>query len=138
MIRKSETKEDDEDSKEDSDTKGDSKESLEDTKEEIEKVKKLVKRDEKPGESDEKQDENTKENDLTTEDQSEEEDSKEIRSRDHIEEILRLDQIGSVSDKEELTLINNIFKDLKRIYEAAIKPLELLFKYRSITNRLIR
>lgn len=105
------------------------------------KEKKLVKRDEKPGESDEK--ENDTKEDVTKEeedddDRTEEDESEEVRSRDHIEEILHLDEIGSVSDKEEQNLVASIFKELKRIYESAIKPLELLYKYRSITNRLIR
>lgn len=115
------------------DTKEESLEEPNDTKsEEDVKEKKLVKRDEKPGASDEN---DTKEDD---DDRTEEDESEEVRSRDHIEEILHLDEIGSVSDKEEQTLVGSIFKELKRIYESAIKPLELLYKYRSITNRLIR
>ena len=102
--------------------------------------------DEKDGKNDTKEDD-SKENDTKEDDSKEnndtkenddDDDSDEIRSRDHIEEILRIEEIGSVSDKEEQKLIDSIFRDLKRIYESSIKPLELLYKYRSITNRLIR
>lgn len=58
-----------------------------------------------------------------------------MRSRDHIADLLHLDDESAVQEQ----IINNnadvILKDLKRIYENAIKPLETLYKYRDLSNR---
>lgn len=40
-------------------------------------------------------------------------------------------------DNQEHNLILSIFRDLKRIYEQTVKPLETIYKYRQITTRLI-
>lgn len=57
-----------------------------------------------------------------------------LRDHRHIRSILRLDES---SEKENA--INNaaeiVLRDLKRIYDNAIKPLEQLFKYRDLSNR---
>jgi len=52
-----------------------------------------------------------------------------IRSRDHINEIL--DQDASTNSKME----QKHLKDLKKIYESSIKPLEDSYKYSSLSNR---
>ena len=53
----------------------------------------------------------------------------EIRSRDHIDEILDLSAPSSskIEDKH--------LKDLKKIYESSIKPLETAYKYKELSNR---
>ncbi|KAJ0172227.1 hypothetical protein K1T71_012200 [Dendrolimus kikuchii] len=58
-----------------------------------------------------------------------------LRSRDHINQILRLDEEAS---EAELTIDKSadiILRDLKRLYENSIKPLETVFKYRDLSNR---
>lgn len=58
-----------------------------------------------------------------------------LRSRDHITKILRLDEEAS---EAELTIDKSaeiILRDLKRLYENSIKPLEGLYKYRDLSNR---
>ncbi|XP_065166372.1 uncharacterized protein [Atheta coriaria] len=58
-----------------------------------------------------------------------------LRPRDHIDQLLKLDDSN---DKGE-AIVNKInevtLKDLKRLYENAIKPLETLYKYRDLSNR---
>ncbi|KAJ8711750.1 hypothetical protein PYW08_008704 [Mythimna loreyi] len=58
-----------------------------------------------------------------------------LRSRDHITKILRLDEEAS---EDELTVERSadiVLRDLKRLYEGSIKPLEGLYKYRDLSNR---
>lgn len=58
-----------------------------------------------------------------------------LRSRDHITKILRLDEDAS---EDELTVEKSadiVLRDLKRLYENSIKPLEVLYKYRDLSNR---
>uniref|UniRef100_A0A2A4JAL8 Dynamin-type G domain-containing protein n=1 Tax=Heliothis virescens TaxID=7102 RepID=A0A2A4JAL8_HELVI len=58
-----------------------------------------------------------------------------LRSRDHITKILRLDEEAS---EDELTVEKSadiVLRDLKRLYENSIKPLEGLYKYRDLSNR---
>ncbi|KOB76575.1 Sarcalumenin [Operophtera brumata] len=58
-----------------------------------------------------------------------------LRSREHIKQILRLEEETS---ENELTVEKSaeiILRDLKRIYENSIKPLETLFRYRELSNR---
>jgi len=69
--------------------------------------------------------------------ESDEDSSEQFKSRSQIEEILKLHEIGSKSDLEEKTLITTTFKDLKKIYESSIKPLEVQYKYKFISTRLI-
>lgn len=42
-----------------------------------------------------------------------------------------------LQDSLEQNLINSIFRDVKRMYESTVKPLETIYKYRQITTRLI-
>lgn len=58
-----------------------------------------------------------------------------LRSRAHINQILRLDEEAS---EAELTIEKSaeiVLRDLKRLYENSIKPLEVLYKYRDLSNR---
>lgn len=58
-----------------------------------------------------------------------------LRSRDHITQILRLDEEAS---EAELTIERSadiVLRDLKRLYEGSIKPLEGVYKYRDLSNR---
>ncbi|CAH1153590.1 unnamed protein product [Phaedon cochleariae] len=59
----------------------------------------------------------------------------ELRPRDHVEQLLKLDEESSETEK----LINKVseitLKALKKLYENAIKPLETLYKYRDLSNR---
>ncbi|XP_063380472.1 sarcalumenin isoform X1 [Cydia fagiglandana] len=60
---------------------------------------------------------------------------KNLRSRDHIAQILRLDEEAS---EAELTIERSaeiVLRDIKRLYENSIKPLETLYKYRDLSNR---
>lgn len=58
-----------------------------------------------------------------------------MRSRDHIEEILHLTDeeldLGQQTDKAG----SDILKELKKLYEGAVKPLEQLYKFKDISNR---
>lgn len=56
-----------------------------------------------------------------------------LRDRTHITEILHLE-----SSKTEVAVnkaADIILRDLKRIYDNAIKPLETIYKYRDLSNR---
>lgn len=60
---------------------------------------------------------------------------KNLRNRDHIADLLHLDAASAdmelvINNKAEIML-----KELKKIYEGAIKPLEGLYKYRDLSNR---
>ncbi|CAG9828185.1 unnamed protein product [Diabrotica balteata] len=58
-----------------------------------------------------------------------------LRPREHVEQLLKLDEQSSDTE----TVINRVseitLRDLKKLYENAIKPLEVLYKYRDLSNR---
>lgn len=58
-----------------------------------------------------------------------------LRSRSHISQLLHLDDESDVIENVINKAADGILKDLKRIYENAIKPLETLYKYRDLSNR---
>lgn len=58
-----------------------------------------------------------------------------MRDRSHIGEILRLDDDAEEKEQAINKVADVILKELKRIYENAIKPLETLYKYRDLSNR---
>ncbi|XP_014364268.2 sarcalumenin [Papilio machaon] len=58
-----------------------------------------------------------------------------LRSRDHIIQILRLDEEASEAELIIEKSADIILRDLKRVYENSIKPLEGLYKYRDLSNR---
>ncbi|XP_045778848.1 sarcalumenin [Maniola jurtina] len=58
-----------------------------------------------------------------------------LRSRDHIIQILRLDEDASEAELIIEKSADIVLRDLKRLYENSIKPLEVLYKYRDLSNR---
>lgn len=58
-----------------------------------------------------------------------------LRSRDHISKILRLDEEASEAELIVEKSAEIILRDLKRLYENSIKPLEGVYKYRDLSNR---
>lgn len=57
------------------------------------------------------------------------------RSREHIAEILKLNPESAETELLLAKTIESTLKELKRLYDAAIKPLEILYKYRDLSNR---
>nr|XP_018897087.1 PREDICTED: sarcalumenin [Bemisia tabaci] len=60
---------------------------------------------------------------------------KNLRPRDHIAQILKLDSESNETEVALSKVADNTLKELKRLYDTAIKPLELLYKYRDLSNR---
>lgn len=58
-----------------------------------------------------------------------------LRDRKHINELLQLDDQFERRGKAADRVAEVILKDIKKIYENAIKPLEGLYKYRDLSNR---
>ena len=58
-----------------------------------------------------------------------------LRPRDHINQLLKLDHDNEVKEKAIAKAADIILRDLKRLYDSAIKPLETLYKYRDLSNR---
>lgn len=58
-----------------------------------------------------------------------------MRDRKHIAEILHLDDQSSNTEMAVNKAAEIILRDLKRIYDKAIKPLETVYKYRDLSNR---
>ena len=56
----------------------------------------------------------------------------EIRSRDHISEVLGLQE---TSKESVLKVTETTLKDLKKVYETSIKDLEKEYKYKELSNR---
>ncbi|CAH0402527.1 unnamed protein product [Chilo suppressalis] len=94
--------------------------------------------------TDEEDDKDSKENDG---DDSEEEGTPEedllktgeipenLRSREHITKILRLDEDESEAEQIIERSADIVLRELKRLYENSIKPLEGMYKYRDLSNR---
>jgi N-terminal EH-domain containing protein len=58
-----------------------------------------------------------------------------LRDRDHITELLHLDDVSSTTEDAIHKTADVILKELKKIYDNAIKPLEVQYKYRDLSNR---
>lgn len=58
-----------------------------------------------------------------------------LRSREHIDAILHLDTSSIEKEQAIDKAAEATLKELKKIYENAIKPLETLYKYRDLSNR---
>ncbi|BES90678.1 Dynamin family [Nesidiocoris tenuis] len=58
-----------------------------------------------------------------------------LRSKEHLAQILKL--TPGADEKETLLAktMDNTLRELKKLYDAAIKPLEILYKYRDLSNR---
>lgn len=75
---------------------------------------------------------------LTPDSSEEDDDSmEEFKSRSQVEDILKLHEIGTPGDVAHEAIITSTFKELKKTYESAIKPLETTYKYKFISSRLI-
>lgn len=57
-----------------------------------------------------------------------------LRPRNHIDQILKLDEDAKL-EKTVAKAIDSTLKSLKNLYDNAIKPLEMLYKYRDLSNR---
>ena len=58
-----------------------------------------------------------------------------LRPRDHINQLLKLDEENEDKEKAVEKVADVVLRDLKRLYDSAIKPLETLYKYRDLSNR---
>ncbi|XP_015600627.1 sarcalumenin isoform X2 [Cephus cinctus] len=58
-----------------------------------------------------------------------------LRPRDHINQLLRLDEENEEKERAIQRAADIVLRDLKRLYDNAIKPLETLYKYRDLSNR---
>ena len=90
------------------------------TQEEVEEVVKEIQKDESVVEE------------LIKESEAEE---IELRPRDHVAQLLKLDSESEEFDKVSEKTSEIVLRDLKKLYENAIKPLESLYKYRDLSNR---
>ncbi|XP_058061671.1 probable serine/threonine-protein kinase kinX isoform X1 [Anopheles bellator] len=58
-----------------------------------------------------------------------------LRDTSHVYELLNIDDDASDREKALQETAEVILRDLKRIYDSSIKPLETLYKYRDLSNR---
>nr|CAH7714740.1 unnamed protein product [Callosobruchus chinensis] len=58
-----------------------------------------------------------------------------LRPREHVEQLLKLDEHSSESEEVVNHISEVTLRELKKLYENAIKPLEVLYKYRDLSNR---
>ncbi|XP_043516748.1 uncharacterized protein LOC122532230 isoform X2 [Frieseomelitta varia] len=58
-----------------------------------------------------------------------------LRPRDHINQLLKLDEENEEKERAIERNADVILKELKRVYDNAIQPLESLYKYRDLSNR---
>ncbi|XP_024082154.1 sarcalumenin isoform X2 [Cimex lectularius] len=58
-----------------------------------------------------------------------------LRSREHMAQILQLDIDTAETERQLSKIADNTLRELKKLYDAAIKPLEILYKYRDLSNR---
>lgn len=60
---------------------------------------------------------------------------KNLRNKSHIKQTLRVGENTAQHDSFLSKVVDSTLKELKKVYEAAIKPLEMTFKYRDLSNR---
>ncbi|XP_018407506.1 PREDICTED: sarcalumenin isoform X2 [Cyphomyrmex costatus] len=58
-----------------------------------------------------------------------------LRPRDHINQLLKMDEENEEKERAIQREADIILRDLKRLYDNAIKPLETMYKYRDLSNR---
>ncbi|CAG7821224.1 unnamed protein product, partial [Allacma fusca] len=89
------------------------------------------------GENDSQEDDDNSNESTEDDDDDSDENSYVPRSREHLDRILAL--ADTEKSKELSTLVDKAtqttLKELKSVYENAIKPLETLYKYRDLSNR---
>ncbi|XP_063992251.1 sarcalumenin [Diachasmimorpha longicaudata] len=99
--------------------------------EEVEEDEGKSPEDDQEGAEDEESAESTPEEELIQEIEIPEN----LRPREHLNQILRLDQDNEIKEAAIEKASDVILKELKRLYDTAIKPLETLYKYRDLSNR---
>ncbi|XP_060874907.1 trichohyalin-like isoform X1 [Metopolophium dirhodum] len=84
----------------------------------------------------------TTEDDVTVEEYLPEEDltmdevvPKNLRNKSHIKQTLKIGENTAQHDSFLSKVVDSTLKELKKVYEVAIKPLEMTFKYRDLSNR---
>ncbi|GBL82321.1 Sarcalumenin [Araneus ventricosus] len=87
-------------------------------------------------EEEEKEEDDSIEN-IYEEEEEEEPEPHSFRSREHINVILGIDEIGTSLEKEEEKMAQSVFRDIKKIETTHIKPVELLYKYPDSTTRVL-
>lgn len=60
---------------------------------------------------------------------------KKLRNKDHITKILQLNEEEHPNSEKIKKVTEVTLKELKKLYEFAIKPMEVLYKYRDLSNR---
>lgn len=60
---------------------------------------------------------------------------KNLRNKNHIKQTLKIGEDTEQHDSFLSKVVDSTLKELKKVYEAAIKPLEMTFKYRDLSNR---
>lgn len=60
---------------------------------------------------------------------------KNLRNKSHIKETLKIGENTAQHDTFLTKIVDSTLKELKKVYEAAIKPLETTFKYKDLSNR---
>ncbi|KAI4498885.1 hypothetical protein M0802_006060 [Mischocyttarus mexicanus] len=58
-----------------------------------------------------------------------------LRPRDHINQLLKLDEENEEKERGIQKVSDIVLRDLKKLYDNAIQPLETLYKYRDLSNR---
>lgn len=58
-----------------------------------------------------------------------------LRPRDHINQLLKLDEENEEKERAIQRAADIVLRDLKRLYDNAIQPLESMYKYRDLSNR---
>ncbi|XP_043801072.1 uncharacterized protein LOC122719393 isoform X3 [Apis laboriosa] len=58
-----------------------------------------------------------------------------LRPREHINQLLKLDEENEKKERAIQKIADIVLKELKRVYDNAIQPLESLYKYRDLSNR---
>lgn len=84
----------------------------------------------------------TTEDEVTVEEYLPEEDltmdevvPKNLRNKSHIKQTLKIGENTAQHDSFLSKVVDSTLKELKKVYEVAIKPLEMTFKYRDLSNR---
>lgn len=124
---------------------GKSVEEAESKEEDAEKSKSRARREageeEEGGEEDAEGSKETEQNEEEEEPTPEEDLIREIvipenlRPRDHINQLLKLDEENEEKERAIQKIADIVLKELKRVYDNAIQPLESLYKYRDLSNR---
>lgn len=109
---------------------------------EEEEIKSRARREVGEGEPEEEDSERSEEGAESEEEPTPEEDliqeievPENLRPRDHINQLLKLDEENEEKERAIQKIGDVVLRDLKRLYDNAIQPLESLYKYRDLSNR---